>query len=351
MTNHRFPILLFLFMALSVFAKGKKDVSPLEDEALFEEPVESEENTAVDLNVAVQTDLSTLPAAFLMEHTPNINGKTISYESISSPSILLQRLMRGQAQIGFLPPAASAKVFTKYNGALVALGVCQKNSSFLMGTDPSYKGFESLKGKKVYLSASDFVTKKSFALILEKNGLKTVDFSSSDGEEKESTDSESVMFDYSIPPSQIPSALISGKIQYAVLAEPYASVAQKRGSSVSRLESLENLSDVKDIPQMLMVTSQKFASENGELVASFIEEYKKALDWTRENPLKAGILAKKHMGLSSSLVQASLERGGLVWTEGDSAKTQLEGLFNWYLADSPQSMGESLPEDGFYWKN
>ena len=61
-----------------------------------------------------------------------------------------------------------------------------------------------------------------------------------------------VNFDFSVPPAQLPAMLISGKIDYAVLPEPFVTIALMKSKDVYEAVDFQ-----KDMAMILI--SQSFA--------------------------------------------------------------------------------------------
>ena len=79
-----------------------------------------------------------------------------------------------------------------------------------------------------------------------------------------------------------------GKIQYAVVPEPFATVACEKDKNIFRAVDFQKeffaLSEIENFPMTLIAVNANFAKSNPEKVKKFLEEYKKASEWTLKNP-------------------------------------------------------------------
>ena len=124
-----------------------------------------------------------------------------------------------------------------------------------------------------------------------------------------------------------------------------ASIALQNLEDGRRVENLQKLySSVEEgstYPAMLLVARAEFAHKNRQLLKSFAEIYKNAVNWTHKNPSKASLLLKKH-GLVNSQAAAikALPNAALFWRDAATAKADLEKFY--------QITGKELPKEEFY---
>ena len=144
-----------------------------------------------------------------------------------------------------------------------------------------------------------------------------------------------------------------GKIQYAVVPEPFATVACEKDKNIFRAVDFQKeffvLSGIENFPMTVIAVNANFAKSNPEKVKKFLEEYKKASEWTLKNPKEAGILAEKaNFGLKADVAEKSIPNANFIWQDSLTAKKQIESILSVFLQESPQSTGGKLPDDDFY---
>ena len=198
--------------------------------------------------------------------------------------------------------------------------------------DQSYSSLQDLRGKKI-LAAGEKSDSVIFKHLLSKKEILT-----DEGENP-------VLLDFSVPPANIANNLITKKSDYALLTEPYATVALCHSKELRRAENFQKIYNESEewssFPAMLLVVRADFAKENQELVRKVTEVYKSAIQWSIKNPSKAAILAKKHnLGLSEAVVRQSIPNAALIWRDAKAAKTDIEK----YLV----ILKRELPGEEFY---
>ena len=289
---------------------------------------------AQQLRLGVLNGPSCIPAAYLLDE---------SVEKFADPQALLPKMLKGEINVGFMPANVAAKVYNSSNGAIQCLAITGNGNLSLITTDPDVKSLTDLKGKTVAVAGQGATPEYMFRYLLDKNGI-TAD--TTDG----------VTLDYSIPTAQIAAQMISGKIAYAVVPEPFATVAQTKSDKVvvavdlqAEYEKFEGKGKV--YPLTVMVVTKAFAKKNAKVLKTFLSDYEKSLAKTLENPMEAGKLCEEFgLGLAAAIVAKSVPKANYVFipTSKAEAKKKVEELLNIFLAYDAASIGGKLPDKGFY---
>lgn len=337
----------------NVFAGGKKDTAESETEVKTENTESAEKtaqsskskNSSKTLNVASLNGPTSIPVAYFYENKPEIKGVDINFEICASANVELPKLLKGEVDIGFLPPNVAAKVFNSGNGALICLGVSGNGNIFLVTPDAEITSLENLKGKTVYVAGSGATPEYMFRYLLKSNNIET------------GAEEDKVNLDFSIPAGELATALISEKIRYAVVPEPFASVAVMKGDGVKKAIDFQKEfalcnSENKTYPITVMVARADYVKENPETVKEFIKKYNEATGWTNANPAKSGVIVQKStLGLMAPIVAKSIPSAAFVWIDAKDARLSIEAVLNIFNEFAPESIGGKLPSDDFYFVN
>lgn len=333
-----------MLVATVVFAGGKR-----------EEPAAAEAASAGSrlVNVAALNGPSGIPMAYLFENKPVVAGADFDFQIVAGADALLPKLLKGEVDVGILPPNVAAKVFTKNNGALLVGAVVGEGMLNLITKDGQVNSLADLKGKTVNVAGQGATPEYLFRYLLQANGIEVA----TDGLEP---DADSVALDFSIPAAELAAALLSGKIQYAIVPEPFATVATTRDAAVRRAVNLQDEymavmafagKDSRNFPMTVVVVRKNFAETSPGLVRGFLNAYQEAVDWTLAHPDEAGALVEKHtLGLQASVAAKVIPNGAYVFVPAVQAKPQLEGLLSIFLDFAPESIGGQLPAQDFYFE-
>lgn len=293
----------------------------------------------VSQRIGVLKGPSGIPSAYLMENFCSNED----YEIFSGANFLLPKLIKGEVEIGFLPPNIAAKIYNVNKGAVVVAAVCGNGMVSLVTKDSSVKSLEDLKGKEVFVAGQGATPDFMFRYILSQNKIKF------DGAK------DSVQISYSVPNAEIAPSLILGKIRYAVVPEPFATVACEKDSAIFRAVDFQKeffeLSGIETFPMTVIAVNANFASSNPEKVKRFLEEYKRASEWTLKNPRQAGLLVEKfQLGLNAGIVEKAVPKCAFVFETGEQARFGIEKLLSVFMEFEPASVGGKLPDSGFYFE-
>ena len=299
---------------------------------------------AEPLRIGLLNGPTCIPAAYLMENKKSVSGAELTYEKFADPQALLPKMIKKEIDIGFMPANVAAKVYNAGNKTIICCAVVGLGNLSLITTDESVKRFTDLKGKTVYVAGQGATPEYMFRYILKENRMTW------DGENAD------VKMDFSIPTAQIAAQLISGKIQYAVVPEPFATIAQMKSQKVFaaldfQKEYLELTGSQSIYPLSVMVVRKDYVKENPELLEVFLKEYKTAVEWTNAKPKESGLLVKKHsLGLEAAVVEKAIPVSNYSFIPADAAKNSIEELLQLFLDNEKTSIGGKLPEEEFYYK-
>ena len=299
---------------------------------------------ASQVRVGLLNGPTCVPAAYLMENEKSISGAELTYEKFADPQALLPKMIKKEIDIGFMPANVAAKVYNSGNKSIICCAVVGLGNLALITTDENIHRFTDLKLKTVNVAGQGATPEYMFRYLIKENGMTS------------SGDLPDVILDFSIPTAQIAAQLISGKIQYAVVPEPFATIAKSKSDKVRtaldfQQEYLELTGEKNIYPLSVMVVRADFAKENPQLLQDFLAKYDLAVNWTISNPAASGNLTQKHnLGLAADIVEKAIPLSNYTFIPAASAKKDLEKLLNLFLDNDKSSIGGKLPEEGFYYK-
>ena len=289
-----------------------------------------------------------VPAAYLMENKNTISSDgseaELTFEKFADPQALLPKMIKKEIDIGFMPANVAAKVYNSGNKSIITCAVVGLGNLSLITTDENIHSFKDLKGKRVYVAGQGATPEYMFRYLLKENKMTW------------EGDKADVTMDFSIPTAQIAAQLISGKIQYAVVPEPFTTIAKTKSDKVIaaldfQKEYLELTGEKEIYPLSVMVVRADFAKDNPKFMATLLAEYDAAVNWTIKNPAEAGALCEKHnLGLAAGIVTKAIPLSNYTFVPASSAKKSIEKLLKLFLENDKASIGGKLPDKGFYYK-
>ena len=337
---------VLMLMAMVVFAGGKKEAGDVPSSE-----VPSAGNRTI--NVAALNGPSGIPMAYLFENKPQVSGADFQFQVVAGADVLLPKLLKGEIDVGILPPNVAAKVFTKNNGALMVAAVMGQGMLNLLTKDETIVSLADLQGRTVTVAGQGATPEYMFRYLLKSNGITIA-------EDGAAPDANSVALDFSVPAAEIAAALLSDKIQYAVVPEPFSTVATTKDASVRRAINLQKeyaaLNEAvgkewENYPMTVLVARKSLAETSPEILRGLLASAKNAVDWTVAHPSEAGTLVQSHtLGLQAPIASKVIPNGAYVFVPATEARPQLEELFSIFLDFAPEAIGGALPSDDFYFE-
>jgi NitT/TauT family transport system substrate-binding protein len=275
------------------------------------------------LRVAALNGPSSIPLAALFDTPPMLEGVPSEFVVASAPDTLLPRLLKGEIDLGILPINLAAKVYTANHGAVLLAAIVGEGMISLVTRDPGVTTLGDLRGKLVHVAGQGATPDYMFRYLLQEAGIAVA-----------ARRPDAVILDYSLPSAELPAALLSGKVAYAVIPEPFATVVTGRNYPVTAL-----------------VVRADFAAQYPGTVRRFLGAYGASVAWTNANPAEAGVLVEENnLGVQAPVAAAAIPHSAYVFQSAPSARTSVEHLLGIFLAKDAASVGGAYPGSGFYFE-
>ncbi|MDR1096302.1 MAG: ABC transporter substrate-binding protein [Spirochaetaceae bacterium] len=265
-------------------------------------------------------------------------GYTVTFETLAQADLMAAQLISGTAKVGILPPNVPAKIASTGKNIQVA-AVVGTGMLSLLTSDPDIAKIEDLRGKHIAVAGQGAVPEFVFRKILTAHGL--------------SPDAD-VTLDFSLAYPEIAQSLIAGRIQTALLPEPFATMARSGQTALRSPADVQEewvkAGGAANYPMTALVVDGAFAAEHPAFMKALLAAYKNSIEWVRANPAEAGALAEKYeLGLRAPIVAASVPRSNFVYQSAAEARPSIEALFNVFLEYTPDAIGGALPGAAFYY--
>lgn len=316
-------MVLLLAGAGSLFASGAREYSEL------------------DLRAAVFKGPSGFGMVKMMDDKPELaEGVSVSYEVLPTPQEMVARIASGEVDFGVLPVNLAAKL---YNGgsAYRMAAVTGYGLLYLLSADHSIRSWEDLAGREVYTTGKGASPDYLLQYYLSRAGLDP---------EKDLT------INYSIQAApMLAQALISGKVEIAVLPEPFATQVLARNSrfrrSIDFQESwtaLHGGSEGRSYPITAAVVSAELAESRPDIVEAFYRAYEASIAWVNANPEDAGALIEKREIMPAAVAAPAIPGCNLRFRSAQDARGEVEAYLQVLLDYNAPSVGGKVPGTEFY---
>ncbi|MBV7412880.1 ABC transporter substrate-binding protein [Dermabacteraceae bacterium TAE3-ERU27] len=266
----------------------------------------------------------------------------VKLDKWANPDVLKSLLINGETDLTATPSYAAANLFNK--GVPIRLvSIVVWGMLYVMGPAGAEKGsFEALRGKKVAVPWPNRMPDLVFRYLM--------------GENKMKADADITILPYQSPPEAM-KALLTGEVDYAVLLEQAATVAEMKSKDTPRpLGRVVNLQEEwgkvtggpARFPMAGLVMSSKLIDQEPKIVGAVLDELEASVN--ELNALSPEVIEKvaKATGVKPPIVKSVVPRLQLEAVSAQKAKPELEDFYTRLSTLNPNFIGGKLPAADFY---
>ncbi len=321
----RFTKYLILFCAMALFICALPSCEKSDSQAV---------------NVYVLNGTTGFGAAKLIDDAANGATKLNYNFTVETDAINVQSaLINGDADIAALPTNAAAALYARTDGEIMIAAVNTLGVLYLMSSGEKIDSMDELRGKTVYCPAQN--PAYIFEAICRGAGL---------------TVGEDIFIDTAYAaPADLRAALVSGKVDIAVLPEPMVTIAQGANKKLTVELDLtaewEKIYGEGSLMQGCVVVRREFAEKYPEKVEKFLEEYQKSIDFTNEYPDKAAacIVSRGVFAGKAEIAKKAIPNCNIKYVDGEEMSVCLDKFFKTLHSVEPKSVGGQIPDADIYY--
>ncbi len=291
------------------------------------------------LKIAVLKGPTALGLLPLIDQPALSDGTALTIEVLPSPDILVGRLATGELDFAAVPTNLAAKLYNKgQDYRLIAMNTW--GSMYIVGSNPEIKTLADLKGNTLYSTGKGTTPDILLNFLLKKQGLDPA---------------KDLTVDAALPPIELAQLAAAGKVEQALLPEPFVTMVMGKNPKMQILMDVKTLYQDAlgqpdlDIAQTCLVVKGSLLKERPEAVKAFMTAYAGSLATVNAKPAEAGVLAEKHQILQSAAVaEKAIPRSGIRFESARDAKAAITAFLTVLLENAPEDIGGKLPDEGFY---
>ncbi len=250
-------------------------------------------------------------------------------------------LIQGKLDIASIPVNLAAILSGKTNGGIMLLAVNTLGVIYIVEKGgESVQSLADLKGKTIYATGRGSTPEYNLTYLLKQSGL---------------TLGEDVTVEWKSEPAEVVALMAKQEQAYAMLPQPYVTVAQNQ---VQGLRIALNLTEEWDSLGLdsRMITSgivvrTAFLQENPEAVENFLKEFAASAQYANEFVPETAALIGELGIVKTPIAEKALPYCNIVCLTGAEMKTALSSYLQVLYDLNPASVGGALPADSFYYVN
>lgn len=274
----------------------------------------------------------------LVRNGGKIDDSTIvEMSTFPSPNEVIARLVNGDLDIAALPTNVAANLAAK-GVPIQVTAVVGEGMLMLLTSDTTLKDLSDLAGRRITIPGAGSTPDQVTRILLEAQGYDV---------------QKDVELDYSIAsPAQVAQMLIAGKVDLAVLPEPFVTLALNTNKNVRVLVDLQSLwqevTGSAHYPMTVVVVHKQLVEKYPDRLKSVMDAIRASVQWVNEYPEQAGVLIEEANIMKASMAVPAIARCNLVFRRAIDAKEAMETYFKVLYEFDSQSIGGKIPDASFY---
>ncbi len=247
-------------------------------------------------------------------------------------------VVKGEVDIALVPANLAATLYQKTNGAIEVANI--NTLSVLQVVTPGdveMSDLTALKGKTIYMTGKGTTPEASLRYLVEKNGMSWDDMT----------------VEFKTEATEVVSALQTDPTAFAVLPEPFATVAiqqlDNRHIALSLGDEWDRVSDNgSQLVTGVTIVRKEFAEAHPAAMLQFAADAAESVAYVNGHPEDAATKIESLDIVKAPIAKLAIPRCNLVCMTGGEMRTALSGYLDALYTFDPQMIGGKLPDDAFY---
>jgi NitT/TauT family transport system substrate-binding protein len=256
-----------------------------------------------------------------------------------APDEIVGKIVSGEVDMAAVPTNLAAALYQKTNGAVRYIATNTLGVLYVMTTDPSIDSFEALRGKTIGLSGQGSTAEFIFRHLLKENGLDP---------------DKDVVIDFSLQHAELMTLLTAGKVDIAVLPQPFVTSAQMASEKVLvaldlNQEWIKVHGEAVLLPMGGMIARTEYLEAHPEALERFLSDYEASVKLVNSDPKAASVLMETYQILPKAAVaERAIPLSNIVFYNAEESKMFLTTFFEILLQYDPKTIGGALPGEDFF---
>ena len=295
-------------------------------------------SSPADINVAVIKGPTGVGMVSLMDQAKSGKASNnYTFTVASAPTEVVPLLATGETDIAAVPTNLAATLYKKTNGNVKMLAVNTLGVLHILEKGETVNSVADLKGKTLYTSGQGSNPEYILRYVLEKNGLDP---------------DKDLKIEFVASNDEITAAVLSGKADLVMIAEPAATTVLKKAEGFRRaLDISAEWDKVCETPLMMgcVVVRADFLSEHEDAVKAFMKEYEKSIKACDDADATAALCESEGIIPSTAIAKDALAGCNITYVSGEDMKKGVSEYFKVLFDADPTSIGGELPPDDLFY--
>jgi NitT/TauT family transport system substrate-binding protein len=291
------------------------------------------------INISMLKGPTGVSGAWMMSELGRTSPHEFTFITVASADMVVAKLLSGEIEVGVLPVNIAAKLYNS-GVPLQVLAIVGNSMVKFLTLDSSIKSLDDLKGKTIYIAGQKATPDYVFQYLCVQRGLAA---------HKDYTPL------YNLAYPEIAAGIAAGRIEYAVLPEPFATQAILKNASIKIpfdiTDEWTKVTGQNDFPMSALIAKKELIEDSPDLIKILMDSYRASIKKALEDPTATGMLAGSlDLGISAQTASSAIPVSNFIFIESQEAIPSIEALLRVFLSFDSTSIGGVLPNRSFYAK-
>lgn len=256
-----------------------------------------------------------------------------------APDEIVGKIVTGEVDLAAVPTNLAASLYNKTEGGVRYIATNTLGVLYVLTSNPEIDSFEDLKGKTIGISGQGSTAEFIFRHLLTENGIDP---------------DKDVVLDFSLQHAELTALLTAGKVEVAVLPQPFVTTAMMNSEALNiAIDLSEAWADVHGadvvLPMGGLIARTEFLEAHPEALERFLTDYTASVEKVNADPKAASLLVEQFEILpKAAIAERAIPLSNIVYFSAADSKVFLTRFLEIMMAYDPKTVGGKVPDDVFF---
>lgn len=315
-----------------------KEEAESEQEASNNQETTSEPAKKIDIRVASLKGPTSLGLLQMMsEADSNTLANNYKFDIYQAADEIVTKVVKGEVDIALIPANVASILYQKTSNQVQVVDINTLGVLYVVEHGDTIQSVADLANKTLCMTGKGTVPEFALSYLLSKNGLSMDD----------------VNVEFKSEPAEVVAFLSTQEDAIGILPQPFVASAMMQDDSIRIALDLTQEWNKVDTESNLItgvtIVRKEFLTENEEAVEQFIAEHAQSVDDANNNVEDTAALAESFDIVKAAVAKVAIPYCNIVSITGDEMKKQLSGYLKTLYDANAESVGGTLPDEGFYY--
>ena len=319
---------------------AKQDATSNENQIAESDNEKPEEEESLNVRVASLKGPTSLGMLQMMNAAKE--GKLSNqyeFNIVQAADEIVTKVVKGEIDVALVPANVASVLYQKTEKKVEVIDINTLGVLYVVEHGDSIQSVKDLAGKTICMTGKGQVPEYALSYILGKHEMSM----------------EDVTVEFKSEPAEVISFLETKEDAVGIIPMPFASAATMKDSSLRLALNLTDewnkVDDTSTLITGVTIARKEFVEQHQKAIDRFLEEHVKSVEYVNANVEEAAAWAEESDIVKAPVAMNAIPYCNLVAISGDEMKTKLSGYLQTLFDANPQSVGGTLPDEGFYYES